>query len=224
MDDLMEFDELKDGFMEEVKQSFDSVRSATDNIEIANYRAFRNTLNGYATGNIIQFLDYMKQEDFLTRQGFCQDFLASLNELISDYFFIELRPDDIYELWRVYELYVIRRYDTVARVLIHYMSEKFTFDEINKPKIKSEDLTKELLSKIKDNINLEEAFDDWYLDKCRGFHDNVFFETPRQNFFESFFYNTPHEIEEFTENETIISYIKSHIINMRLKIQQEKNK
>ena len=78
--------------------------------------------------------------------------------------------------------------------------------------------------KIKDNINLEEAFDDWYLDKCRGFHDNVFFETPRQNFFESFFYNTPHEIEEFTENETIISYIKSHIINMRLKIQQEKNK
>lgn len=63
MDDLMEFDELKDGFMEEVKQSFDSVRSATDNIEIANYRAFRNTLNGYATGNIIQFLDYMKQED-----------------------------------------------------------------------------------------------------------------------------------------------------------------
>ena len=224
MDDLMEFDELKDGFMEEVKQSFDNVRSATDNIEIANYRAFRNTLNGYATGNIIQFLDYMKQEDFLTRQGFCQDFLASLNELISDYFFIELRPDDIYELWRIYELYVIRRYDTVARVLIHYMSEKFAFDEINKPKIKAEDLTKDLLSKIKDNINLEEAFDDWYLDKCRGFHDNVFFETPRQNFFESFFYNTPHEIEEFTENETIISYIKSHIINMRLKIQQEKNK
>ena len=101
---------------------------------------------------------------------------------------------------------------------------KRKIDEINKPKIKAEDLAKDLLSKIKDNINLEEAFDDWYLGKCRGFHDNVFFETPRQNFFESFFYNTPHEIEEFTENETIISYIKSHIINMRLKIQQEKNK
>ena len=45
MDDLMEFDELKDGFMEEVKESFDSVRSATDNIEISNYRAFKNTLS-----------------------------------------------------------------------------------------------------------------------------------------------------------------------------------
>ena len=189
MDDLMEFDELKDGFMEQVKQSFEDVRSATDNIELSNYRSFKATLNGYATGNIIQFLDYMKQEDFLTRQATCQDFLKALDLLIEENFFVEVRADDIYELWRIYELYIIRRYDTIGRVLIHYMSEKFTFDEINKKNMKALDLAKELLAKIADNINIEEAFDDWYLDKCRPFYDNIFFETPRQNFYESFLQN-----------------------------------
>ena len=101
--------------------------------------------------------------------------------------------------------------------------EKFGYEVIDNTE-EASTLAIELLNKIEDTIDLTEAFDDWYLERCKEFHDNIFFETARQNFFEVFTYQEGMNIAEIIANPVVINSVKSQIIYGRVWINNQKLK
>ena len=136
---------------------------------------------------------------------------------------MEVRADDLEELFKIYELFVTQRFTTISKILLYYIVEKFGYEVIDNTE-EASSLAVELLNKIEDTIDLTEAFDDWYLERCKEFHDNIFFETARQNFFEVFTYQEGMNIAEIIANPVVINSVKSQIIYGRVWINNQKLK
>lgn len=221
---IVPFEDIENLFAPQIRASFDEVKTATANLEVANYANSKATLIAYASGNITQYTDeYIKPDDFLARQKFCQDFVVELDRLIEETFFVEVRADDLEELFKIYELFVTQRFTTISKILLYYVVEKFGYEVIDNTE-EASSLAVELLNKIEDTIDLTEAFDDWYLERCKEFHDNIFFETARQNFFEVFTYQEGMNIAEIVANPVVINSVKSQIIYGRVWINNQKLK
>ena len=221
---IVPFEEIENLFIPQIRASFEEVKTATANLEVANYANSKATFIAYASGNITQYTDeYIKPDDFLARQKFCQEFIIELDRLIEDNFFVEIEADDTEELFKIYELFVTQRFTTISKILMYYIVDKFGYTLLDNDKEASA-LAVELLNKIEDTIDLTEAFDDWYLERCKEFHDNIFFATARQNFFEVYTYQEGMNITEIVANPVIINSIKSQIIYGRIWIKNQKLK
>ena len=153
---IVPFEEIENLFIPQIRASFEEVKTATANLEVANYANSKATFLAYASGNITQYTDeYIKPDDFLARQKFCQEFIIELDRLIEDNFFVEIEADDTEELFKIYELFVTQRFTTISKILMYYIVDKFGYTLLDND-TEASTLAVELLNKGIDMEYLQE--------------------------------------------------------------------
>lgn len=201
--------------LEELRDVF--VPSLIDNINILDGEVKNITIENFDKNyqDLIFFINEGDDEvEPITEKEFQSDLLGMVNSLttaLSDKFNIEMKLDSFNDLKRVYELFVINRNNTIANILYYPIKDMkiangVTLDEAT-----------ETFFHTLAQFELKDIFEDYYLDRCKYLHDQIFFNTPSQLFIDTFFMNDIPILEALECNPEIYECFKSLIRQNKLK-------
>ena len=142
--------------------------------------------------------------DMDTEKLYQNKFIYSIRELadaLCSTFNISVKCDVLHDVLNVFKLFMVRRYTTIAQVLL----DQIETESVQLSEVKT---ISESIIKVAKRYELKDLMEDYYMKRLKMFHDVISFETPSQLFIDSFNIN----VDEIYNSDLLMKELNNLVI------------